>query len=170
MEATGAAKRGASRGESEGPGDMKAGTLCRCPNGLLGRLSRYRESETKRERCVGAVKSRVEEVSPAERDASRGGSDLPNRVGQVIELAKKTREMKRRRGAETKVKRPMERSGSRVGQRAGAEGGRRKGRGRGTRRDENAGTRNGSRTSETRLTKTRVPGSLRPGLNKGEKR
>ena len=84
MEATGAAKRGASRGETEGLEDTRVGTLYRCPNGLLGRLSRYRESETKRERRVGAVKSRVEEVSLAERDASRGGSDLPNRVGQVI--------------------------------------------------------------------------------------
>ena len=55
-------------------------------------------------------------MSLAEQDASRGGLDLPNRVGQVIESVKKTREMKRRRGAETRVKRPMERSGGRVGQ------------------------------------------------------
>ena len=62
------------------------------------------------------MKSRVEEVSPAEWDASRRGSDLPNQVGQVIESVKKMRETKRRRGAETRVKRPMERSGGRVGQ------------------------------------------------------
>ena len=104
----------------------------------------YHESGAEKERRAGATRSRVGVVSLAERDASRRGSDLPNWVGQVIELVKKTRETKRRRGAETKVKRPMERSGSRVGQRAGAEGGRRRGRGRGTRAgDANTRTRRG---------------------------
>ena len=44
----------------------------------------YRESGAKKERRVGAMRSKVEVVSLAEQDASRGGSDLPNRVGQVI--------------------------------------------------------------------------------------
>ena len=37
-----------------------------------------------REKCVGATKSRVEEVSLAERVMGCGGSDLPNQASQVI--------------------------------------------------------------------------------------
>ena len=44
----------------------------------------YRGSGAKKERRVGATRSKVEAVSLVERDASCGGSDLPNRVGQVI--------------------------------------------------------------------------------------
>ena len=87
--ATGAAKKGTSRGEQEGPGDTRLGPLYQCPNMLRDRQNCCCESGTKRERRVGVTRSRVEEVSLVERDLSCRGSDLPNQVGQVIELEEK---------------------------------------------------------------------------------
>ena len=122
MGATGAAKEGALRGEQEGSGDTQLGPLYQCPNMLRDRQNRYRESGTERERCVEAMRSRVKEVSLAEWDVSRRGSDLPNRVGQVIQLEDKGAINKREHSVETRVGRPMVQSRDRVGQPAGAEG------------------------------------------------
>ena len=47
---------------------------------------------------------RVGEVSLVEWDASCGGSDLPNQVGQVIELVEKTKSMRRKCGMEIRVR------------------------------------------------------------------
>ena len=55
----------------------------------------YRESGAERERRVGVTRSRVGMVSLAERDANHGGSDLPNRVGQVIGWIRKGRNRQR---------------------------------------------------------------------------
>ena len=112
MGAPGAVKRGASREEQEGPGDTRLGPLYQCPNVLRDCQNHYRESGMERERCVGVTKLRVEMVSLAEWDTSLGGLDLPNRVGQVIELEDKGAVNKREHGVETRVKRPVERSGS----------------------------------------------------------
>ena len=72
------------------------GPLYWCPNVPKESWNHYRQFQTRRERRVGATRSRVEEVSLAERDASRGGSDLPNRVGQVIGWMRK--KQSRRKG------------------------------------------------------------------------
>ena len=82
--ATGAAKRGTLRGETEEPGDTQVGTLYRCPSVWMSHLNGHRESGARQERCVGAARLKVEVVSLAEWNAGRGGSDLPNRAGQVI--------------------------------------------------------------------------------------
>ena len=64
-----------------------------------------------RERCVGTMKLRVEEGSLVEWDASHGGLDLPNWVGQVIRLMGRMKLMKRKCGVEMRVERPVEKSG-----------------------------------------------------------
>ena len=80
------------------------GPLCQCPNMRTSGLNGHRESGTERERRVGGTRSRVEEVSLAKRDTSRGGSDLPNRAGQVIGWVRNgTSRRTRGRGAETRV-------------------------------------------------------------------
>ena len=69
---------------------MRSRTLANAESSGLNQTERNdplivcRESGAKKERRVGAMRSKVEVVSRAERDANRGGSDLPNRVGQVI--------------------------------------------------------------------------------------
>ena len=55
----------------------------------------YRESGAEKERRAGATRSRVGVVSLAERDANCGGSDLPNRVGQMIGWIRKGRNRQR---------------------------------------------------------------------------
>ena len=81
------ATRGHNRVESIG---VRSRTLANAKSSGLNQTEQndplivYRGSGAEKERRVGATRSRVEVVSLAERDASRGGSDLPNRVGQVI--------------------------------------------------------------------------------------
>ena len=116
MGSTGAAKKGALREEQEGPGDTWLGPLYQCSNVLRDHQNHYCESGTEREKRVGVTKLRVEMVSLAEWDMGHRRSDLPNRVGQVIELVKKMKSTRRKCGVEMMVERPMERSGSRVGQ------------------------------------------------------
>ena len=162
--------------------ETRLGPLYRYQNVRTTRPNGYRESGARKERRVGATGSRVEEVSLAERDASHGGSDLPNWVGQVIGWIRKgTKSTRRERGVETRVGRPHEWSGSRVGQRIGAESER-------TKREEmwyedeghetsdeieNAGTRT---LDEMRRERTLrgyedvMPGTLRPGLMRGNER
>ena len=82
--ATGAAKQGALRGETKETGDTQLGTLCWFPSVWMGHPNGHCGSMARRERCVGATKSKVEVVSLAERNASRRGSELPNQAGQVI--------------------------------------------------------------------------------------
>ena len=123
--------------------ETRLGPLYRYQNVRTTRPNGYHESGARKERCVGAMRLRAEEVSLAERDASRGGSDLPNWVGQVIGWIRKgAKSTRRERGVETRVGRPSERSESRLGQRIGAEGERMK-RNEGTARGR--GTRNGLR-------------------------
>ena len=82
--ATGATKRGASRGETKEPGDAQVGPLCQCPSVQTSHPNSHCESRKRREKRVGATRSGVKEVSLAEQDASLRGLDLPNWASQVI--------------------------------------------------------------------------------------
>ena len=60
------------------------GLLYWCLNVPRDGEDHYCEFRMEREECIGAMKSEVKVVSLVGQDASRGGSDLPNRVVQVI--------------------------------------------------------------------------------------